>query len=122
MAYGLMTDFIFDVGDGVGEFLSDDDKAQFTPLNLEEIVEKYIDERNLLNVVFLKKQIRNYIKRHMGPEGLEYAHPPFGQDTSFVEDYFEGDLYTFLTQVLTLLDVELKARRRNIFSRLAGRG
>ncbi len=122
MAYGLMTDFIFDVGDGVGEFLSDDDKAQFTPLNLEEIVEKYIDERNLLNVVFLKKQIRNYIKRYMGPEGLEYVHPPFGQDTSFVEDYFEGDLYTFLTQVLTLLDVELKARRRNIFSRLDGRG
>lgn len=122
MAYGLMTDFIFDVGDGVGEFLSDDEKAQFTPLNLQEIVKKYIDERNLLNVVFLKKQIRNYIKRHMGPEGLEYVHPPFGQDTSFVEDYFEGDLYTFLTQVLTLLDVELKARRRNIFSRLAGRG
>ena len=122
MAYGLITDFIYEVGDGVGEFLPDDEKTLFSPLTLDQIVKEYIDERNLLNVFFLKRQIKHYIKNHMTPEGLEYVHPPFGQDTSFVEDYFEGDLYTFLTQVLTLLDVELKARRRNIFSRLAGRG
>ncbi|MNJ45445.1 hypothetical protein D3C77_405390 [compost metagenome] len=121
MAYGLIIDFIYDVGEGVGEFLPDDEKAQFTPLGLDQIVKNYIDDRNLLNVFFLKRQITHYIKNHMTPEGLEYVHPPFGQETSFVEDYFEGDLYVFLTNVLSLLDKECKVRSRNFLSRFTGR-
>jgi hypothetical protein len=122
MAYRLITDFIYEVGDGVGEFLPDNEKALFTPLSLDQIVKEYIDERNLLNVFFLKRQIKHYIKKHMTPEGLEYVHPPFGQDTSFVEDYFEGDLCVFLTKTLTLLDKEFKARAPKVISRLAGLG
>ncbi len=40
----------------------------------------------------------------MTPAGLEYEDPLFGQDTSFAEDYFDGDLYVFLTTVSALLD------------------
>lgn len=122
MAYGLITDFIYDVGEGVGEFLRDDEKSEFTPQGLQEIVKKYIDDRNLLNVIFLKKQIRHYIKHHMTPEGLKYVHPPFGQETSFVEDYFEGDLHAFLKMVLKLLDNELNFRSRDFFSRFTRLG
>lgn len=121
MAYGLITGFIYNVGEGVGEFLSDDEKAQFTPLGLDQIVKSYVDERNLLNVVFLKRQIKKYIKKHMTQEGLEYIDPPFGQETSFVEDYFEGDLYVFLTNVLSLLDTEYKISSRNFLLRFTGR-
>ncbi|PHN32733.1 hypothetical protein [Pseudomonas sp. ICMP 561] len=117
MAYGLITDFIYDLGEGVGEFLTDDEKAQFTPLGLDQIVKSYIDERNLLNVFFLKAQIKKYIKNHTTPEGLEYVDPPFGQETSFIEDYFEGDLYVFLTNVLNLLNKEYKVRSQNFLSK-----
>ncbi len=121
MAYGLITGFIYNVGEGVGEFLSDDEKAQFTPLGLDQIVKSYVDERNMLNVAFLKRQIKKYIKKHMTPEGLGYVDPPFNQETSFVEDYFEGDLYVFLTNVLSLLDTEYKIRSRNFLLRFTGR-
>lgn len=122
MAYGLITDFIYEVGDGVGEFLPDDEKTLFSPPTLDQIVKEYIDERNLLNVFFLKRQIKHYIKNHMTPEGLEYVHPPFGQDTSFVEDYFDGDLYVFLTNTLGLLDKEFKARAPKVISKFTGLG
>ncbi|MBF7143115.1 MULTISPECIES: hypothetical protein [Pseudomonas] len=116
MKYGLINDFIYDVGDAVGEFLPEEEKIDLTPINLEDIVKKYIDERNLLNVFFLKRQIKIYIKSHMTPDGLEYAYPPFGQDTSFVEDYFEGALHTFFIRVISLLDLESKNRLRSFLS------
>ena len=65
MAYGLITDFIYDLGEGVGEFLTDDEKAQFTPLGLDQIVKSYIDERNLLNVFFLKAQLGRFHQLHI---------------------------------------------------------
>jgi hypothetical protein len=37
MAYGLMTDFLYEVGEGVGQFLTEVEKANFTPLSLEDI-------------------------------------------------------------------------------------
>ncbi|WP_122573839.1 hypothetical protein [Pseudomonas viridiflava] len=118
MAYKLILDFLFDVGDGVGEFLHDREKLEFIPLRLESIVKEYVAERNMLNVFFLKRQIKSYINNHMTPEGLEYVDPPFNQDTSFVEEYFEGDLYSFLIDVLELLDQE-KSRRWRRFFRLS---
>jgi hypothetical protein len=120
VAYRLITEFIYDVGEGVGEFLTDDEKAQFKRIELDEIVRGYIEDRNLLNVFFLKRQIKSYIKNYMTPEGLEYVDPPFGQETSFVEDYFEGDLYFFLKNVLSLLDKEFKNRLRNKLLRTTG--
>lgn len=38
MAYGLMTDFPYEVGDGVGKFLTEEEKANFIPLSLKDIV------------------------------------------------------------------------------------
>lgn len=52
MAYRLITEFIYEVGEGVGEFLTDDEKAVFKRIELDEIVRGYIDDRNLLNVFF----------------------------------------------------------------------
>ncbi|MEE5053863.1 hypothetical protein V2J84_09320 [Pseudomonas alliivorans] len=104
MTYGLMLDFLFDVGNGVGEFLHDEEKLEFSPLGLDAIVKDYIAERNMLNAFFLKRQIKSYIRNHMTPEGLEYVDPPFNQDTSFVEDYLSDDFYVFLTTVPGLLE------------------
>ncbi|WP_122207573.1 hypothetical protein [Pseudomonas viridiflava] len=121
MAYGLMLDFLFDVGDGVGEFLHDEEKLVFRPLGLDAIVKEYVAERNMLNAFFLKRQIKSYISNHMTPQGLEYVDPPFNQDTSFVEDYFEEDLHEFLKKVMCLLDREMEDWRRKVLSRLTGR-
>lgn len=121
MTYGLMLDFLFDVGNGVGEFLHDEEKLEFRPLGLDAIVKDYIAERNMLNAFFLKRQIKSYIRNHMTPEGLEYVDPPFNQDTSFVEDYFEGDLHEFLKNVICLLDKEMEGWKRQVFSNLTGR-
>lgn len=118
MAYGLMTDFLYEVGDGVGEFLTEEEKANFIPLILEDIVHSYSEERNLLNVLLLKRQIRHSIASHLSTDGLVYAHPPFGQETSFIEDYFEGDLHTFLMNVLRLLDKAPQTRSCRTLSAL----
>ena len=115
MTYGLMLDFLFDVANGVGEFLQDEEKLEFTPLGLDAIVKEYIAERNILNAFFLKRQINSYIRNHMTPEGLEYVDPPFNQDTSFVEDYFEGGLHDFLESVTSLLDKEMRGWKRRVF-------
>jgi hypothetical protein len=114
MAYGYLMDFMFDVGIGVGEFLQDEEKAEFTPMTLAQIVKDYIDKRNFLCVVFLRRNIKRYIKHHMTADGLEYADP-FDQELSFAEDYFEGDLHVFLTNVLSLLEAERKSRLRRYF-------
>ncbi|AZE99913.1 hypothetical protein C4J95_2451 [Pseudomonas orientalis] len=122
--YMHLHSFMYEVGEGVGEFLSDDEKKYFQPLTLSEIVKNSFGKGGVLSLVhalILKKQIAHYIRSHMGAEGLEYVDPPFGQETSFAEDYFEGDLYTFLTGVMELLDSEMKARRRKLFFRLIGR-
>lgn len=122
--YMHLHSFMYEVGEGVGEFLSDDEKKHFQPLTLPEIVKDSFGEGGVLSLVhaiILKKQIAHYIKNHMGAEGLEYVDPPFDQETSFAEDYFEGDLYTFLTSVMELLDSEMKARRRKFFSGLIGK-
>ncbi|WP_240338750.1 hypothetical protein [Pseudomonas viridiflava] len=121
MAYLFLSDFIVEFGFGVGEFLSDYEKAEFSSLSLEQVVRKYVDERNFLSVFFLGRQIRKYIKENMSSEGLEYTDPPFGEDMSFVEDYFDGDLYVFLTTVSALLDENVRAHRRRIFSILLGK-
>ncbi|MCI3943979.1 hypothetical protein K0038_00984 [Pseudomonas syringae] len=115
MAYLFLSDFIVEVGYGVGEFSSEHEKLDFIPLTLAEIVKGYVDKRHLLNVFLLRRQIKIYIRKHMTADGLSYVDPPFGQETSFPEDYFEGDLYVFLTNVLTLLDLETKRRVREFF-------
>ncbi|MEX6677389.1 hypothetical protein QWI18_15825 [Pseudomonas sp. W2Oct36] len=108
---------MFSVGDAVGEFLTEEEKTEFEPLTLPQIVSEYIGDGflDLLHAILFKRQIKVYIRRHMTPEGLEYVDPPFGQDTSFAEDYFEGDLYVFLTTVCALLDGEIKTRRKKLF-------
>lgn len=116
---------MYEVGEGVGEFLSDEEKEKYQPLTLPEIVKGSFGKGgalNLMHALILKRQIIHYIKNHMSAEGLEYACPPFDQETSFAEDYFEGDLYNFLTNVLTLLDVEIKAKRQHFFYKIVGRG
>ncbi|MEX6665391.1 hypothetical protein [Pseudomonas sp. W2-17] len=110
--------FMYEVGEGVGEFLSVEEKAGFQPLNLPEIVRNSFGKGeivDLVHAVILKRQIRSYIRRYMTADGLAYVYPPFGQETSFAEDYFEGDLYDFLSSVLVLLDAEIKVRRQRFF-------
>jgi hypothetical protein len=51
----------------------------------------------------------------MTADGLAYVYPPFGQETSFAEDHFEGDLNVFLTTVSALLDSEIEIRRKKLF-------
>ncbi|WP_229631769.1 MULTISPECIES: hypothetical protein [Pseudomonas] len=112
--------FMYEVGEGVGEFLSDEEKENFRPLTLPEIVKKSFGKGGIISLIHafvLKRQIKHYIKNHMTAEGLAYVYPPFGQETSFAEDYFEGDLHTFLNNVLTLLDKEIINHRRNLFSK-----
>ncbi|CAM3452699.1 hypothetical protein BZK31_26940 [Pseudomonas floridensis] len=118
MSYGFLSGFIYDVADSVGEFLSDEQKRELPPPSLEEIVKTYIDKRNLLSAFCLRLQIKKYIKEYTSPHGLEYVDPPFNQETSFPEDYFEGDLYVFLTNTLTFLNREIKARRLAFFRKL----
>lgn len=115
MAYGYLMGFMYDVGNGVGEFLRDEEKAGYTPMTLPEIVTEYIDERNLLCVFLLRRNIRSYIKKHTTANGVEYAEP-FNQELRFPEDYFEGDLQVFLQNILSLLDAECKSRIKKMFS------
>lgn len=117
MKYMFLSGFMYEVGDGVGEYLAEEEKDYYTPMTLKDIVREYSIGRNVLNFFLLKRDIKKYIKSNMGPDGLEYVYPPFDQETSFPEDYFEGDLYVFLTSVLDLLDSEIKLRLRNIFVR-----
>jgi hypothetical protein len=116
MAYGFLMGFMYDVGIAVGEFLEDEEKEKFVPLTLPEIVAEYVDSHGVLCVFFLRRNIKKYIKKYMTIDGLEYKDP-FDQELSFAEDYFEGDLHVFLTNVLALLDAERKSRIKKFFSR-----
>lgn len=115
--YMHLHSFMYEVGEGVGEFLSAEEKAGFQPLSLPEIVRNSFGKGGIVGLVhamILKRQIRSYIRRYMTADGLAYVYPPFGQETSFAEDYFEGDLYDFLSSVLVLLDAEIKLRRQRL--------
>lgn len=115
--YMHLHSFMYEVGEGLGEFLVDEEKEGFQPLSLSEIVRSSFGKGgivDLVHAVILKRQIRSYIRRYMAPDGLAYVYPPFGQETSFAEDYFEGDLYDFLSSVLVLLDAEIKLRRQRL--------
>lgn len=114
MAYTVLMGFMYEVGNGVGEFLPDEEKDAYVPLSLSDIVREYFDTHGTVSVFFLKIQIKSYIKRNMTVDGLEYAEP-FNQELRFPEDYFEGDLYVFLKNVLALLETERKSRIRNYF-------
>ena len=116
MKYSSLTGFMYDVGKGVGEFLTDEGKAVFVPQTLAEIVREYVDESYPLDRYLLRRNIKKYIKNHLTADGLEYAHP-FEYELAFPEDYFEGDLHVFLTSVLALLDAERNARIKAFFSR-----
>lgn len=110
--------FIYEVGEGVGEFLSDEEKQHFKPLTLPEIVKKSFGSGGMLSLIHalvLRRQIKLYIRNHMTADGLAYVYPPFGQETSFPEDYFEGDLLVFLNGVLMLLDSEIENRAPKLF-------
>jgi hypothetical protein len=117
MRYAYLHGFMFSVGDAVGEFLDEEEKKGFQPLTLPQIVKECIGYGflDLLHAILFKREIKTYIRRNMTPEGLQYVDPPFGQDTSFAEDYFEGDLYVFLTTVSALLDSEIRIRRKKLF-------
>lgn len=117
MQYSYILGFMFSVGDAVGEFLDEEEKKGFKPLTLPQIVKECIGYGllDLLHAILFKREIKTYIRRNMTPEGLQYVDPPFGQDTSFAEDYFEGDLYVFLTTLSELLDSEIKFRRKKLF-------
>lgn len=116
MIYGVLMGFMYEVGAGVGEFLSDEERVIYVPLQLSEIVSEYFDTHGIGSVFFLKRQIKSYIKKNMTASGLIYSEP-FNQELRFPEDYFEGDLHVFLTNVLALLDAERKARIKKFFSR-----
>jgi hypothetical protein len=111
MRYEHLVDFMYDAGRDVGEFLHDEEKDLYAPKSLPQIVSDYIDERSVLNVFFLNWDIKAYIKRHMTPAGLAYAYP-FDYDLAFPERYFDGDLHVFLTRILALSKIEVKARVR----------
>lgn len=117
MRYAYIHGFMFSVGDAVGEFLTEEEKGEFEPLTLPPIVKECIGYGflDLLHAILFKREMKTYIRRNMTTEGLQYVDPPFGQDTSFAEDYFEGDLYVFLTTVSALLDSEIKIRRKKLF-------
>jgi hypothetical protein len=115
MKYSSLTGFMYDVGKGVGEFLTEEEKAVFVPQTSAEIVKEYVDESYLLDRFLLRRNINKYIKNNLTADGLEYAHP-FEYELAFPEDYFEGDLHVFLTNVLALLDAERKARIKALFS------
>jgi len=116
MKYGFLTGFMYHVGTCVGEFLQDEEKKSFAPMTLPEIVKDYVCHSNFLDRFFLRRNIRQYIKNNLTSDRLEYAYP-FEYDLAFPEDYFEGDLHVFLTNVLSLLDSERKSRVRKFFSR-----
>ncbi|MEQ7921899.1 hypothetical protein ABQX22_22080 [Xanthomonas sp. WHRI 1810A] len=116
MKYSSLMSFMYDVGNGVGEFLTDEEKAVFVPLTLAEIVKAYVDESYPLDRFLLRRNIKSYIKNHLSADGLEYAYP-FEYELTFPEDYFEGDLHVFLKNVLFLLEVERKARIKAFFFR-----
>lgn len=109
MKYNTLIDFMYEVGNGVGEFLPDEQKAGLVPLALADIVRQYVSARNGLNIFLLKWEIKRYISTHMTSEGLVYGDP-FDEELSFAEDYFEGDLLVFLTRVLQLLDSARRER------------
>lgn len=116
--YMHLHSFMYEVGEGVGEFLLDEENAEFQPLSLPEIVKNSFGKGGIVRLVhalILKRQIKSYVRRYMTADGLAYVYPPFGQETSFAEDYFEGDLYVFLTTVSALLDSEIKIRRKKLF-------
>lgn len=102
MAYNVLVDFMYEVGNGVGVFLPEDEQREFTPLPLPAIVGSYARSRGRLAVFLLRWQIRRYIRANLTPSGLRYADP-FDQELAFPEDYFEGDLLVFLRTVQTLL-------------------
>ena len=116
MKYGSLMGFMYHVGSCVGEFLGDEEKVDFIPMELSEIVKEYVEDSYFLDRFLLRKNIKKYIKNHLTSDGLEYAYP-FEYDLAFPEDYFEGDLHVFLTNVLSLLDAERKSRIRKFFSR-----
>ncbi|HEY0285749.1 MAG TPA: hypothetical protein VGC62_01825 [Pseudomonas sp.] len=116
MIYGILMGFMYEVGTGVGEFISDEERDNYVQMSLPEIVSEYFDTHGIVSAFFLKRQIKSYIKRNMTADGLEYAEP-FNQELRFPEDYFEGDLLVFLTNVLSLLDAEVKSRIKGYFSR-----
>jgi hypothetical protein len=109
--YGFLMGFMYDVGIAVGEFLEDEEKDSYVPLALPEIVAEYVDTHSALCVFFLKRNIKKYMNKNMTADGLEYVDP-FDQELSFAEDYFEGDLHVFLTNVLSLLEAEKISRIR----------
>jgi hypothetical protein len=116
MKYGILMGFMYEVGNGVGEFLPDEEKDAYVPLSLPAIVNEYFDTHGMVSVFFLKKQIKGYIKKNTTANGVEYAEP-FNQELRFPEDYFEGELQVFLQNVLSLLDAERKSRIKKFFSR-----
>jgi hypothetical protein len=82
---------MYEVGEGVGEFLSDEERQRFKPMTLPEIVKKSSGQGGVLSLVHalvLRRQRKLYLGKHMTAEGLEYVYPPFGQETSFAEDCF----------------------------------
>lgn len=117
MRYAYPQGFRFSVGDAVGEFLDGEEKKVFEPFTLSQIFKECIGYGilYLLHAILFKREIKTYIRRDMTAEGLQYVYPPFGQDTSFPEDYFEGDLDVFLTTVSASLDSEIKIRRKKLF-------
>jgi hypothetical protein len=116
MIYGVLMGFMYEVGAGVGEFLSDEERVIYVPLPLSEIVSEYFDTHGMVSVFLLKRQIKSYIKKNMTANGLVYSEP-FNQELRFPEDYFDGDLSVFLKNVLSLLDAERKSRIKRYFSR-----
>ena len=116
--YMHLHSFMYEVGEGVGEFLLDEEKVGFQRLSLTEIVRNSFGEGGIVELVhslILRRQIKSYIRQYMTPDGLMYVYPPFGQETSFAEDYFEGGLFEFLSSVSALLDSEIKARKHAFF-------
>jgi hypothetical protein len=107
--------FMYHVGACVGEFLRDEEKVDFIPMTLAEIVRDYVEDSYFLDRFLLRRNIKKYIENYLTVDGLEYAYP-FEYDLAFPEDYFEGDLHVFLTNVLALLDAERKARIKKFFS------
>lgn len=118
MAYGHLMGFMYDVGNGVGEFSCEEEKG--VPESLANIVHAYVQAYYWLDIFLLRKQIKHYLAAYASEGAVDYYDPPFNQELCFVEYHFQCELFEFLNQVLKLIDKEINKKRNGFMDALIG--
>lgn len=110
---------MLDLGTAIQDYLPEDERT--SPMSLIEFLEAWTGKKSYNEICLLRSDIRSYLRKH-SQRDYSVDELFLYYDIGFVEERFGCEDAELLDQILGLLEVHIKSRRKKALKKYFGWG